>query len=194
MAQHFLKSAAARSLSLMQVMQVTEEKAEEMFRNLRWPDTKGESICPSCGSVEPYDSRRPNGAPRWRCKGCKADFSITSGTLFASHKLPLRVYLAAIAVFCNEVKGKSMLALSRDLGIQYKTAFVLAHKLREAMASDMKGQVIGGEGMIAEIDGGYFGGYVKPANERGVENFNFFAAPSTFPSFSAIFRAAYLQN
>jgi hypothetical protein len=49
--------------------------------------------------------------------------------LFASHKLPLRGYLAAIAVFCNEVKGKSALALSRDLGLNYKSAFVLLHKL-----------------------------------------------------------------
>lgn len=106
--------------------------------------------------------------PRWRCKGCKADFSITSGTIFASRKLPLSVYLAAIAIFCNEVKGKSMLALSRDLGVQYKTSFVLAHKLREAMASDMKGKVVGGEGAVAEIDGGYFGGYLKPANIREV--------------------------
>jgi hypothetical protein len=47
----------------------------------------------------------------------------TSGTLFASHKLPLRGYLAAIAVFCDEVKGKSALALSRDLGLSYKSAF-----------------------------------------------------------------------
>ena len=62
-----------------------------------------------------------------------------SGTLFAFHKLPLRTYLAAIAIFCNEVKGKSALALSRDLDVQYKTAFVLAHKIREAMASEMKG-------------------------------------------------------
>ena len=60
---------------------------------------------------------------------------VTSGTLFAHHKLPLRTYLAAIAIFCNEVKGKSALALSRDLDVQYKTAFVLAHKLREAMAA-----------------------------------------------------------
>jgi ISXO2-like transposase domain len=101
---------------------------------------------------------------RFRCKACKADFTITSGTLFDSHKLPLRGYLAAIAVFCNEVKGKSMLALSRDLGVSYKCAFVLAHKLREAMAIELKGRVIGGPGKEAEIDGGYFGGYVKPAN------------------------------
>ncbi len=60
------------------------------------------------------------------------------------------------------------MALSRDLGTQNKTAFVLAHKLREAMASDMKDKVIGGEGRVAEIDGGYFGGYVKPANIREV--------------------------
>src|ERR1700737_4446338 len=86
------------------------------------------------------------------------------GTLFVSHKLPLRGYLAAIAVFCNEVKGKSALALSRDLGLSYKSAFVLLHKLREAMAEEMRGRVIGGEGKVAEIDGGYFGGYIKPAN------------------------------
>ena len=89
---------------------------------------------------------------------------ITSGTLFASHKLPLRCYLAAIAIFCNEVKGKSALALSRDLNVSYKCAFVLLHKLREAMAEELKGRVIGGEGKVAEVDSGYFGGYVRPAN------------------------------
>ena len=76
----------------------------------------------------------------------------------------LKSYLMAIAVFCNEVKGKSMLALSRDLDVQYKTAFVLAHKLREAMASSMKAQRMGGEGRTAEIDGAYFGGHVRPEN------------------------------
>jgi ISXO2-like transposase domain len=89
---------------------------------------------------------------------------VTSDTLFAWHKLPLKTYLMAIAVFCNEVKGKSMLALSRDLDVQYKTAFVLAHKLREAMASTTKALVIGGEGRTAEIDGAYFGGHIRPKN------------------------------
>jgi hypothetical protein len=101
---------------------------------------------------------------RFRCRACRKDFSITSGTLFASHKLPLRSYLAAIAIFCNEVKGKAALALSRDLGVSYKSAFVLAHKLREAMAEELKGRTIGGEGKEAEVDGAYFGGYSKPAN------------------------------
>ena len=91
---------------------------------------------------------------------------ITSGTLFASRKLPLRAYLMAVAIFCNEVKGKSMLALSRDLGLSYKSAFVLAHKLREAMAEEMKGRTIGDDKPEAEVDGGHFGGYVKPANMK----------------------------
>lgn len=166
MAQHFLLSAAARTLTLAQVMRLSDQDAETMFKALRWPETKGEPVCPQCGSLNAYDARRATGAPRWRCRGCKADFSITSGTLFAFHKMPLRGYLAAIAIFCNEVKGKSMLALSRDLGTQYKTAFVLAHKIREAMALEMKGRVVGGPDKIAEIDGGYLGGYIKPANEK----------------------------
>jgi transposase-like protein len=139
-----------------------------VFIRLWWSDNDGNAYCPHCGCAIVYSCRRPNGAPRWRCKACRKDFSVTSGTLFAFHKLPLRSYLLAIAIFCNEVKGKSMLALSRDLGTQYKTAFVLAHKMREAMASEMRGVRVGGEGRKAEIDGAYFGGYVKPANR--VEN------------------------
>lgn len=164
MAQHFLLSRAAKTLSLAQVFQLKDADAEMALRRIRWADTNGEPVCPHCGSFDAYDCRRFKGAPRFRCKGCKKDFSITAGTLFASHKLPLRCYLAAIAIFCNEVKGKSALALSRDLSVSYKCAFVLLHKLREAMAEEMKGRVVGGEGKEAEIDGGYFGGYVKPGN------------------------------
>jgi transposase-like protein len=164
MAQHFLLSPAAKTLTLAQVFRMTDAEAEAMFCRVRWFDTAGKPVCPRCGGADAYDARRPNGSPRFRCRSCKADFTVTSGTLFASHKLPLKGYLAAIAIFCNEVKGKSMLALSRDLGTSYKAAFVLAHKLREAMATELKGRTIGGEGKIAEIDGGHFGGYVKPTN------------------------------
>ena len=61
--------------------------------------------------------------------------------------------LQTIAIFCNEVKGKAALALQRDLGTSYKCAFVLEHKLREAMAEEMKGRTLGGEGKVAEVDG-----------------------------------------
>jgi len=166
MAQHFLLSKAAKTLSLAAVFTMKDVDAEMAFRRIRWADTDGAPVCPHCGGVDAYDCRRLKGAPRFRCRACVKDFSITSGTLFASHKLPLRAYLAAIAIFCNEVKGKSALALSRDLNVSYKCAFVLLHKLREAMAAELKGRIVGGEGKVAEVDGGYFGGYVRPANIR----------------------------
>ena len=166
MTAHFLLTSAARTLTLASVARMSDEEAERVFVRLRWADNHGDAYCPHCGCLIVYACRRPNGAPRWRCKACRKDFSVTSGTLFAFHKMPLRSYLLAIAIFCNEVKGKSMLAFSRDLGTQYKTAFVLAHKMREAMAAESKGAHVGGPGRKAEIDGGYFGGYVKPANHR----------------------------
>ena len=114
---------------------MSDAEAETTFRAVRWSDTDGALVCPACGGLDAYEFRRDGGPLRFECRACRKEFSITSGTLFASHKLPLRMYLAAIAIFCNEVKGKSMLAMSRDLGLSYKAAFVLGHKLREAMAA-----------------------------------------------------------
>lgn len=164
--QHFLLSAAARTLSLATVLRMSDADAEAVFAAIRWTATDGRPVCPACACDAVYDCRRSNGTPRWRCKACRKDFSLTSGTLFAFHKLVLRIYLAAIVIFVNEVKGKSALALSRDLDVQYKTAFVLAHKIREAMAAESRGVVIGGAGKAAEIDGAYFGGHVRPENRK----------------------------
>ncbi len=168
MSQHFLLSSKAKTLRLADVLRMTDGEAETAFKKIRWTETGGEPICPHCGGLDAYLNPRPTGTTRYRCRACGKDFTVTSGTLFAHHKRPLRDYLAAIAIFCNEVKGKSALALSRDLGLAYKSAFVLLHKLREAMAEELKGRTIGGEGKTADIDGGYFGGYVKPSNH--VEN------------------------
>ena len=116
MSSHFLLSAKARTLSLSAVLRMTDGEAETVFRNVRWAD--GKAICPHCGCETVYECRRPSGSLRFRCKACRKDFSITSGTLFAFHKMNLRSYLAATAIFINEVKGKSTLALSRDLDVQ----------------------------------------------------------------------------
>lgn len=164
MSQHFLLSRAAKTLTLAQVMRMSNEEAEAMFARIRWPETNGAPVCPICGGGAVYNVREPRGVPKWRCKACVKKFSVTSGTLFAWHKMPVQTYLSAIAIFCNEVKGKAALALSRDLGTSYKTAFVLAHKLREAMASEMKGARVGGDGETVEVDGAYFGGHIRPAN------------------------------
>lgn len=164
MAIHFLQSKAARTLSLARVFRMTEMEAETAFRKIRWHETDGVPVCSHCGGLDAYASRRRTGSPRFRCKACGKDFTITSGTLFASHKAPLKAYLAAIAVFMNEVKGKNALALSRDLGMSHKACWVLLHKVREAMAEEFRGRKIGGAGETAETDGAYFGGYVKPGN------------------------------
>jgi transposase-like protein len=158
MSQHFLLSAAARSLSIATVARMSDEEAREMFKAIRWADNQGKPYCPECGCADvlAYKCR-----PLWKCKGCGHQFSVTSGTIFAHHKLPLRDYLLAIAIFCNGAKGHSALQLSRDLNCQYKTAFVLAHKMREAMGATDKDAKVAGD---VEIDGAYFGGYVKPAN------------------------------
>jgi hypothetical protein len=111
MAQHFLLSAAARSLSPAKVARMSDRGAENVFLRLRWPETDGKPVCPNCGCQVCYDCRRSASQARWRCKACRVDFSVTSGTLFAWHKLPLRTYLMAIAVFCNEVTGKSMVSV-----------------------------------------------------------------------------------
>jgi transposase-like protein len=87
----------------------------------------------------------------WRCKACPCQFSLTSGTIFASRKLSFRDILAAIAIFANGAKGHSALQLSRDLNVQYKTAFVMAHKLREAMGNEGKVRTLSG---AVEVDGG----------------------------------------
>ena len=156
MAQHFLLSAAARSLSLATVARMSEDEAWQAFRLIRW--SKGEPVCPRCGCLDSYAYKTRK---VFRCKGCSHQYTVTSGTIFASRKMPIRDYLLAIAIFVNGAKGHSALQLSRDLDCQYKSAYVLAHKLREAVAAGVDGEKASGE---VEIDGGYFGGYVKPAN------------------------------
>ena len=118
---------SAKTLSLAQVFGMTDAEAETAFRRVRWAETNGEPVCPSCGCVDAYDCRRPKGAPRFRCRACEQGFhDYERDALRLAQASPLRAYLAAIAIFCNEVKGKSMLAMSRDLGVSYKSAFVSA--------------------------------------------------------------------
>src|ERR1700693_3778075 len=123
MSQHFLLSSKAKTLRLADVLRLSDAEAKWAFRKIRWHETAGEPVCPHCGGLDAYLNPRPNKTTRYRCKACSKDFTVTSGTLFASHKRPLRDDLAAIAIFCNEVKGKSALAISRDLGLAYKSAF-----------------------------------------------------------------------
>ncbi|ABV91797.1 putative transposase [Dinoroseobacter shibae DFL 12 = DSM 16493] len=161
MAQHFLLSAASRTLSLRSIYKAGEDAAYNVFCEMRWPETNGEAVCPRCSHGETYSisTRR-----KFKCKNCHHQFSVTSGTIFASRKMDFVDLLAAICILVNASKGVSMIQLSRDLDCQYKTAFVLAHKLREAMAQEVQtGEVLEGH---VEIDGAYFGGHIRPENRK----------------------------
>jgi len=156
---HVLLSAEARTLSLREVFALSEDQAFELFRTVRW-GRDGQPVCPHCGVVDAHwflPSRR-----QWRCRSCGHAFSLTSGTVFAHHKLPLQVYLGAIALYTNAVKGLSELQLSRDLDVQYKTAFVLLHKVRESLLVQRDETPLSGE---VQVDGGYVGGALRPANQ-----------------------------
>jgi transposase-like protein len=139
---------------------MSDEEAHARFQAIRWADNGGEPFCPRClcTAIYTYTARRI-----FKCQACLHQFSVTSGTIFASRKLPIRDYLAAIAIFVNAVKGISALQLGRDLDVQYKTAFVLAHKLREALSAEHVKGVLSG---VVEVDGAYFGGHTRQENEK----------------------------
>ncbi len=159
MAQHFLLSANARTLSIVKIAMMSKEEIFEIFKAIRWSSTNGEPVCPCCGSMrKPYNIKVRQ---QFRCKDCFHTFSVTSGTLFSGHKLPLKTYLLAIAIFTNSVKSLSALQLSRDLDVQYKTAWVLSHKLRESLLDDEENEPLSG---VCEIDGVYVGGKTRQIN------------------------------
>lgn len=160
MAQHFLLSAKARTLSIAQIAAMSESKCCEYFRHIRWQSNNGKPICDECGSVKCYTIKSRK---QFRCKECFHTFSVPSGTLFHSHKMSFKTMLLAIMLFTNATKGISALQLARDLGVQYKSAWVLAHKLRESLLDyDDSGKLDG----VVEMDGVYVNGYIRPRNHK----------------------------
>lgn len=154
MAQHFLLSSRARTLSLDTVLGMDEEAARAKFTQLRWSDSDGAPVCPECGGVDHWtlaDGRK------WKCQGCSLQFTATSRTIFASRKLPYRKLLGVVALFANGVLGVSACRMSRDLCLSSKAAFVLLHKIREAMGQDDATSAMSG---VIEMDGAVFGGSV----------------------------------
>lgn len=142
----------------MEVARMSDDEARASFRAVRFAETDGKPVCPKCACDIIYEITRGS---VFKCKACRAEFSLTSGTIFANRKLPLRDILMAIALFVNGVNGHSALRLSRDLKCNYRTAYVLAHKLREVFGKQQAPQKLTG---IVEIDGLWTGGHIKKTN------------------------------
>ena len=133
----------------------TPEAAREYLEGLRWG---AERACPHCGTVnESFATKKP-GVYRCRTKECRKDFSVTTKSVMESSHIKLNVWLQAFFLMASSKKGVSAHQLHRSLGVTYKTAWFLAHRIREAMrAGGLLPQMGGPEGGVVEIDETYIG-------------------------------------
>jgi transposase-like protein len=133
----------------------SSENAREWLEGQRWPDGP---ICSHCGTINhAYKTKKPGW---YRCaeKGCRKDFTVTTGTLMERSHIALNKWLMAFYLMCSSKKGISAHQLHRALGVDYKSAWFLCHRIREAMRDGKLG-LMGGEGGsgIVEADETYFG-------------------------------------
>lgn len=149
--QHFLLSKAACTLSPFEIAGMSDTKAYRTFKAIRFYKNRGEPFCPRCGVTEVYTMKAKGRAlPLYKCAECRKPFTVTSCTALASRKLPIKTLLYAIAMFTNGVSGVAALRLRREIKCSYKTAFVLSHKLREALGNSREKRLLTG---VVEVDG-----------------------------------------
>src|SRR5438046_7603246 len=142
-------------------------KAREYLEATRWPNGP---ICPHCGVIgEHYQLEGKAHRPGlWKCKDCREQFSVTVGTVFESSKIALSKWLTAVYLLCSSKKGISSHQLHRTLGVTYKTAWFMTHRIREAMTGKASG-LLGGNGGTVEADETFWGNNKprKPSKGRG---------------------------
>jgi len=134
-----------------------EQAAFDFVESILWPQGP---ICPHCGGVERIAAIKPNPEKRVRfglkhCGQCRKQFTVRMGTIFEESKLPMTKWLQAIFLMCSSKKGVSAHQLHRTLETTYKTAWFLAHRIREAMRSGELAP-FGSDGGQVEVDETYF--------------------------------------
>src|SRR5665213_3460466 len=120
-------------------------KAREHLEATRWPHGP---VCPHCGVVNEATELKGK-AHRdgvYQCNACREQFTATVGTVFERSKVPLNKWMLASYLMASSKKGVSAHQLHRTLGVTYKTAWFMAHRLREAMSTLGAGPMLGGEG------------------------------------------------
>jgi len=146
-----------------------EDAAREYLEAIRWPDGP---VCPHCGSME-RNSRLQGKSHRpglMFCGDCRKQFSVTIGTVFERSKVPLYKWVLASHLLCSSKKGMSSHQLHRMLGVTYKTAWFMTHRIREAMTTDQK-TPMGSTGDAVEVDETYWGtSKAKPKGARGYDH------------------------
>src|SRR6202167_5108935 len=125
-----------------------EEAARKHLEKLQWPDGP---ICPHCGVIDRASAIKGGRNGLWFCNACRMQFTVTVGTIFERSKIPLHAWLYANHLLCSSKKGISSHQLSRMLGVTYKTAWFMAHRIREGMRPASM-TPLGGSGKTVEID------------------------------------------
>ena len=139
-----------------------EDKAREFLEKQRWPEGP---VCPHCGVIgeatklEPKEGKTSHARKGvWKCRPCEKQFSVTVGTIFEDSHIPLNKWLFAIHLLCASKKGMSAHQLHRMLGITYKSAWFMAHRIRYAMSQEPLSSKLGG---IIEMDETFIGGKLR---------------------------------
>lgn len=157
-----------------------EDAAREHLEALHWPEGP---ICPHCGSLAakrlpPQKGRKtkahPEGALRKgvvQCNDCRQQYTVTVGTVFESSKVPLHKWLYVNHVLCSSKKGTSAHQIARNIGVTYKTAWFMMHRIREAMKETHSGPM-GGFGSTIEADETFVGGKTKNRNAKQQKRFD----------------------
>jgi transposase-like protein len=132
----------------------TDYDAYEYMETLRW--SNGEIVCPHCGVVGSHYYLTPaDGMSRattrgtlsqrrvWKCKDCRKQFSVTTGTVFHGSKVSLRIWLFVFFEMCANKNGIAAREITRKYGVAPKTAWFMTQRIREAMANDDSGKLSG---------------------------------------------------
>lgn len=140
----------------------TEAQCETALEETRWPDG---FVCPECGGRE-HSLVHRGGEKLWQCSACRKQTSLTAGTIFESTRLPLRLWFLGIYHLTQPKNNVSALELKRLLGISYKAAWRMKHKLMQVMDEREADRVLGER---VEVDDAYLGGVHSGIVGRGAE-------------------------
>lgn len=166
-------------MSIFEPRFTDENAAREHLESLHWPDGP---VCPHCGSVDAkrlpaQRGRKTKAHPKGKlregvvqCNSCRKQYTVTVGTVFESSKVPLNKWLYVNHVLCSSKKGTSAHQIARNIGVSYKTAWFMMHRIREAM-KDVDDTPLGGFGKFVEADETYVGGKAKNRNAKQQRRF-----------------------
>lgn len=148
----------AEKLNLVEISKIcaNEDSARDLLESILWPNGP---VCPHCKGTKAYKINSAAGSSTrtglYKCAACRKQFTVTVGTIFADSHIPISKWMMAIFILCSAKKAISAHQLHRSLGIAYKSAWFMAHRLRHAMASETFAKQLTG---TVEVDETYIGG------------------------------------